>query len=167
MLRKANDRVEKALSTLTSVIFALFILVVLLQVLARNVFTSIPMLWAMDAALLFFVWTVYLGAAIAVRRRTHYVIELFPSEYVRVNGVLDLISDVVVGSGAALLLYGGVTFLPNAFARSSLALGISEGYFFASIPAGGLFMAIFLLEVFIEDMRRLRSAFDSSAPVQE
>lgn len=153
-LRTFNDWVEWCLSALIGGFFAAFILVVLMQVAGRNLFTSLPVLWAMDAALLLFVWSVFVGSAIALRRRSHYMIELFPPEFVRVNAVLQILSGFALAVAVGVLIYAGFTFLPSGFTRSSLALGISEGYFFLSIPVAAVFMGLFLIEVMLDDIRR-------------
>ena len=73
MLKKVNDRIEQLLLTIGFLLLGTFIVVVLLKVVIRNFF-HVPMMWADEVAVLCFIWTVFLGAAIAVRRKIHYTV---------------------------------------------------------------------------------------------
>ena len=141
-----------------AILFAVFTCVTLLQVIGRNL-AKASLLWTADVAVMCFVWTVFLGAAVATRRWTNYSVDIFPDHLVRFNAVLKILADAGTAVAIYTLVVGGFDFLPMAFSRSLLALDISEGYFFLSIPVAGTFMALFLAEVVRDDVQAVRDAF--------
>ena len=70
-----------------------FVIIITLQVVGRN-FLKIPMVWSNDLSVVFFVWAVFFGSAIAVRYRRHYVLEFLPEKFRKANCFLDIIGDI-------------------------------------------------------------------------
>jgi TRAP-type C4-dicarboxylate transport system permease small subunit len=100
--------------------------------------------WYDEVARLCFVWIIFLGSAVAVRRRLHF----------RMHLVLDrfrpgprraaerLITLAVIAFGA-ILVAGGIGIAPIAHRQVTDALEISQLWFFAALPVGGALMIAF------------------------
>ena len=159
LLSRVNDVVERVLLWLVTAMFVSFICVVVLQVLGRNLLRFLTLLWTIDVALMMFIWSVYLGSALAVRRNVHYIIELVPPKLLRTNAVLDIIAALLVFVVLYVFVFVGVEYLENAATRVSLAIGLSQVYFYLAIPVAGAAMTLFLVEVVIERLKALPRVF--------
>ncbi|MEM7443115.1 MAG: TRAP transporter small permease subunit [Pseudomonadota bacterium] len=151
-MRAINDIIERIVVALLTLAFAALVCVVGLQVLARNVL-QVPMIWTPDLAQLLFAWCIFLGAAIAFRRSGHYEVNIWPT-----SGPLAQIPRSVAFVGGVIvigvLFYYGIDMTQRAMLRTNPSLGISELWFFISIPISGGLMALFLAERVIARLSR-------------
>ncbi|WP_265519351.1 TRAP transporter small permease [Nitratireductor luteus] len=155
-MRAINGFIEWVFMFVAGSLFAVFITTIAYQVLARN-YLGISVNWTDEVALLCFVWSVFLGAAVAVRRQVHYVVELLPEEFITTNNALRLFGSLACLPVVYVLVVHGQIFTGMGLRRSSISLGIPLAYVFAAIPVSGLAMALFLIEVIQTDLRRLRT----------
>ena len=156
MLKRFNDYLEKGLLTVGIGLFSVFIVVVFLQVISRN-YLKISMMWIQEVALFCFLWSVFIGGSIAVRRRKHYLVEIFPERMVRLNITLDILADLGAYAMVYVFLPIGYQYMMLGMNRYSRVLQFPQAYFFAAFPAAGLFIFFFATEVLIQDVRRLRA----------
>ena len=129
-----------------------------MQVIGRNLL-KLPMVWANDLSVVFFVWAVFFGSAIAVRYRSHYVVELLPERFVKSNLVLDIVGDIAGFIFFYILIRYGYNFTIMGLNRLSPSMNIPQAYFFACIPLSALFMFWYTLLNFAEDVKKLAGAF--------
>lgn len=155
-LRRVNDVLQRTLTVVGIILFAIFIAVVFLQVISRN-YLRISMLWIQEAALFCFIWSVFLGGAIAVRQRQHYIVEIFPAGMARLNLFLDLFADLALFGMVYILLPIGLQFTQLGINRLSRVLLVPQAYFFAAFPVSGACILLFGIENLIDDIRRLRA----------
>ncbi len=102
--------------------------------------------WYDEVARLSFVWMIFLGAAVAVRRGAHFrlsilVDRLRPAARRRV----ELVVTLIVIAFAAVLVAGGIAILPVARRQVTDALEISMVWFYGALPVGGALMILFAL----------------------
>lgn len=161
-LRRVNDALQRGLNFFGIIFFAIFISVVFLQVISRN-YLRISMLWIQEVALFCFIWSVFLGGAIAVRQRQHYIVEIFPARMVRLNQLLDLFADLALFGMVYILLPIGLQFTHLGINRLSRVLLVPQAYFFAAFPVAGACILLFGIENLIDDIRRLRAGPPASA----
>lgn len=96
-----------------------------------------------------FVWVIFLGSAVALRRNVHAAIGVFVDLLPRAPK--RLVEALVAGlSGAffAILLVKGVQLSLRAAPQISPALEVSMAWAYAAVPAGALFMLIYTIELF-------------------
>ncbi len=153
-MRKLNDYIEKSFLILGIGLLGIFIAAVFLQVVARN-YLRLPLMWTDEVAVMSFVWSVFLGSAVAVRRKRHYTVELFPSRMVRTNAFLNVLADGACFFLMYVMVVYGWTFTRMGLSRFSTALGIAKAYFFFAIPVSGVAMVLFGIEVFVKDLTQL------------
>lgn len=100
--------------------------------------------WYDEVARLCFVWIVFLGAAVAVRRGLHFRLHLLVG---RLSSGLrksaDTLATVVVIAFSVLLVAGGLSIAPLAQRQRTDALEISMLWFYAALPVGGALMALY------------------------
>lgn len=162
MLEKVNNVIEKVCLMIGFLLLSTFIVVVLLKVIVRNYF-NIPMMWADEVAVICFIWTVFLGAAVAVRHKRHYTVDLAPNK-IKLNLSLDIVAHIIVLSLIYVMVFHGYTFMMMGLSRFSTALTIPLAYTFAAIPVSGLFMFFFTIEQFIKDIVTLRAHIKKGVP---
>ncbi|NJN40653.1 MAG: TRAP transporter small permease subunit [Gammaproteobacteria bacterium] len=160
-LKAINRRLERVLLGVLAIAFGTLIAVVFAQVFARNVL-AIPLIWTLDVAQLLFAWCIFLGAAVALRWNAHYSLELVPAAWARTNSAMVLIAHVGSVVVIAVLIVSGWAFAQIGLNRLSLALGISEFWFFLPIPLGGAAMALFLAELIPADLRQAAATWHTA-----
>ncbi len=153
MVRLA-DGLEAALLAVGTVAFGLLVLTVAAQVFARNVLTM-GLGWSLDLAQFLFTWCIFLGAAIAVRRRAHYQVDLLPPSWLRVQALLGLFAFVAAAVVVGVMIASGLVMIEIAGRRLNQALRISEAWFYAAIPVSAAASAVFLLEQAVAEAYRL------------
>lgn len=155
MLRKINDGIEQICLTVGFLLLSGFILVVFAKVIVRNIF-HIPMMWADEVAITCFIWTVFLGAAVAVRNKLHYTVDLAPEKR-KLNLTFDIVAHLFILSFLYVMIVHGYTFTMMGLSRLSTALTIPLAVTFAAIPFSGVCMLFFTIEQIGKDVKRLRT----------
>ncbi len=165
-IRLLNTLIERVFITVASALFAVFIAVIFYQVLARN-WLMISVGWTDEVALMCFVWSVFLGAAVALRRRVHYVVDIFPASWVNATNALRLFGAVACLPVIYVLLVHGYVFSGMGWRRLSVSLQLPLAYVFAAIPISAAAMALFSIEVILDDIRQLRSGKPAPRPTED
>lgn len=153
-MRIINNVLEKILMFLAGLLFAAFILTVLYQVIARN-YLKISVSWTDEVAMACFVWSVFIGAAVALRKRRHYVVDVFPSRFLIIQRVLRLFGSLACLPVIYVLIVHGNVLVDMGWNRRSVALGTPMAYIFAALPVAGIAMLLFSIETIREDIMML------------
>ncbi len=110
--------------------------------------------WYDEVARLCFVWMIFLGAAVAVRRRAHFRVHLLVDRLAPgARRIAELVVTLVVIAFGVVLVAGGIRMAPIAHRQASDALEISMLWFFAALPVGGALMIVFALPQLVESWR--------------
>lgn len=146
----AADLLERVETTVAGAAMALLVLGIFVDVFFRQV-VSYPIMWLQEVSMFSFMWLTFIGAAVAVRRNSHYRIELIPM-LVKSPRVLMIVQVAVVLIGLAfalILAYQGFGFAEMGIKRVSRPSGIPLVYVFVTLPICGLSMCYFLIERFL------------------
>jgi TRAP-type transport system small permease protein len=142
------------------VMMVLLCLDVFLGVFSRYVMAR-TFTWYDEIARLLFVWIVFLGAAVGVRRsahfRLHLVLDRFPTGIRRVANVVGVL--VLMGFGLLMIQQGWKLVELGQFQRTPV-MGLSKQYVYASVPAGGALIILYSLPLL---WRALRGADHAAA----
>ncbi len=102
--------------------------------------------WYDEVARLCFVWTVFLGAAVAVRRGTHFRLHLLIDRVgARPRRAVDVLVTLIVMAFGGVLVTGGLAIAPIARRQVTDALEISMLWFYGALPVGGALMILYSL----------------------
>ena len=102
--------------------------------------------WYDEVARLCFVWMVFLGAAVAVRRGAHFRLHLLIDRFgPRLRRVTDLGVALLVLLFGVVLVAGGVAMYPVARRQVPDSLELSMLWFHGALPVGGALMILFSL----------------------
>lgn len=146
---RLNARLETGLAYLAGLFLAGFTLVVLIDVIYRQVLVR-PLLWPSEWSVMMFVWSVLLGASVAARRRMHFVVEALPALSPRVDLALHLVATLLAILFACVLLYFGYQMTLTGTRRFTPMMGYPMIYVFAAFPVAGLAILLFSLEHLLE-----------------
>jgi TRAP-type C4-dicarboxylate transport system permease small subunit len=128
--------------------------IVLMAVLVADVFLGVysryvmraTFQWYDEVARLCFVWMIFLGAAVAVRRGAHFRLHLLIDRLgANARRRVDLLVTLIVIAFAVVLLAGGIAIAPLARRQVTDALEISMLWFYGALPVGGALMILFAL----------------------
>jgi TRAP-type C4-dicarboxylate transport system permease small subunit len=158
LLKKVNDVLCMVLRAMGLVLVSLFTCIVMFQVVARN-YIKISAPWTDEASVIFFIWAVMVGSAVGVRKRIHYLVDIFPASHIRVNAVMDLIAGVLVFAVIVVLFWGGVIYFKMGFSRNFDSIIITMAWLFISLPVSAGCMILFTIENLLIDIGRVKKAF--------
>lgn len=150
-----------------AILFSLVVLLlglILLQVLTRYVFeASIP--WTEEAARVTLLWTVMLGASVAMDRREHYAITII-SDLLQppMDRVVLIFGNAIGLLFLAVFAYFGVIFAETGLRTSYVSLGIPRGWMYIALPVGAALMGVSLIAQMIEALLPRSAPASGAAP---
>lgn len=136
------ERCEHGLRVLLAGLLLFITTGVFIQVCLRYLF-SLSFLWGEELSLFSFIWCVFLGAAIAVRRRTHFAFDLLVGLLRgRAAACQRLLVDLIVLGLSVVILVQGYRFAILSIRRLSPALGITLFVPTLIIPISAAYMIL-------------------------
>ena len=154
---RAFDPLERALMAACGLCLLGFTLAEFGDVLGRLLHH--PLASAQEFSSGFFIWGVFLGGAVAVRRDTNFRIGAISDKW---TGVPRLIAElarraVMLGVAAVLIAFGYLNFL-HGFGSYMTPSETPIAVLYAAIPVSGLLIGLFVIEGLICG---LRNGFDA------
>jgi TRAP-type C4-dicarboxylate transport system permease small subunit len=142
---RALDRLEAVLMILCGVTLAGFCSSVICDIVTREI--GHPWLWLQEVTSTFFVYGIFIGAAVATRRNDHlYLAAVGESLSGRPRLVVEvMIRLVVIGVGLFLTWFGYINFL-RGFASFRMPSMTPIASLYAAIPISGALIALFAFE---------------------
>ncbi|HUM17451.1 MAG TPA: TRAP transporter small permease [Candidatus Nitrosotalea sp.] len=102
--------------------------------------------WYDEVARLCFVWMVFLGAAVAVRRGAHFRLHLLIDRFgPRLRRATELAVGLLVLVFGLILVAGGIAMYPVARRQVTDSLELSMLWFHGALPVGGALMVLYSL----------------------
>ena len=150
MVRKVWDN---GVEWLCLVLMAVLACDLMLGVFSRYVLLR-TFTWYDEIARACFVWVVFLGAAVGVKRGAHFglhmLVDMLPKPARRLAGfvtpaVIIAFSGVLVVQGLAFMEFGRFQQLP--------VMGISKVWIYAAMPVGGALMILYSLQALWRGVR--------------
>ena len=134
---------------------------VFVQVVMRYAF-SMSFLWGEELSLFAFIWSVFLGAAVGVRRKIHLGFDFLPELLTGRWAVAQRLTiNLSILAVAVLLLVEGWAFSLLSVRRLSPALGISLFVPTLVIPISGGLMVLIVLRDLARDVRQFATGRSS------
>jgi len=159
------QRIQAGVATLVAVnrlaatvLFAMLTGVVALQVFSRFVIHA-PMIWSEEVARFLFFWVVLLGAAMSVKDRRHFVIDVTGG---RASGgptlrfLLDIVPDVCVLGFSILLLAEGVDYAQVGLFRTASNSRVNMALVYSAIPTFAALSTIYAAANLLTDWTAFR-----------
>lgn len=141
----ALDWLEALLYILGGVCLAGFSIGVLCDVITREI--GKPWLWLQTVNMAFFIYGIFVGMTLAVRRNEHmYLSEILQATTGARRTALEAFSRIVVIIVALCMVIFGWRSVINDMGRLMPPLNVPFGYYSAAIPLSGLIIVLFSIE---------------------
>ena len=142
MLKKSN-----IVEMIIALQVAILSVVVLLQVFFRYVL-NYPLAWSEELSRFLLVWVVLLGAAIGVKRKSHFSIDIvfkkFPQKIQKnLQFAMDLFLFILIFD---VMVLNGVYLANLTFRQISPALHLRVSYVYSAVLVGGILSCCYTLE---------------------
>ncbi len=151
---KALDRLLKQLLTF---LVGLFTVSVFLQVLIRFVF-KYPLPWTEEVSRIAFVYTIFIGATIAVREKAHlnidFLLVVLPS---RIARAVKLLGTFLVAVFLGFVTWQGIEFVRITGVQVTPVMQVPFRYLYLIIPSCGALMLLYLILGTVDELRAGRS----------
>ncbi len=136
---------DRALKHILWLLVAVLTVSVFLQVLIRFVFKD-PLPWTEEVSRIAFVYSVFIGAAIAVREKTHLnidvVLVLLPKGMAR---VITVLGTILVGVFLSFVTWEGIVLVRETGVQMTPVMQIPFRYLYLIVPASGALMLLYLV----------------------
>lgn len=148
---KALDRLLKYLLTF---LVGLLTVSVFLQVLIRFVF-KYPLPWTEEVSRIAFVYSIFVGATIAVREKAHlnvdFVLVVLPQGLAL---AIKLVGTALVGIFLVFMTWQGVVFVRATGVQVTPVMQVPFRYLYLIIPSSGGLMLLYLVLGIVDDLRK-------------
>jgi len=159
-LKKLLDGYHRLLTWLMAATVAILIVPVTLQIVSRYTALIPSWIWTEELSRFLFIWMVMLGAMIAVREGTHFVVDVLPDLAPRPAAAMRIVANVFVLVFALVFVWWGVQFVRFGWVQTSELAELPMTFIFAAWPVAGLTWLLFLGEAFVDDVRALAAGGD-------
>ncbi|MFC7739364.1 TRAP transporter small permease [Roseomonas sp. GCM10028921] len=156
VLRRINFLLGRGISFLLIVSVAIIIVPVTLQIVSRYSSFIPAYIWTEELARFCLVYAVMLGAMLAVREGTHFVVDVFPRLSPRGEAKLELLSGVFVLVFAFVFLWWGWEFTEFAIYRISELAELPLWTIHMAWPIAGAVWLLFQSERMLDAVAVLR-----------
>jgi TRAP-type C4-dicarboxylate transport system permease small subunit len=157
---RSLDKIEAVMMILCGIALAGFTLSVFCDVLTRTI--GRPWLWLQEVTSTFFVYGIFLGAAVATRRNDHLYLSAITET---MSGTLRLAVEifnrlVVLGVAFCMTWFGYINFL-QGFGNYRMPSMTPLSSYYAAIPIAGFLIALFTIEQMVNGWR---NGFETREP---
>lgn len=154
-MKKLLDDYHRLLTWLMVATVAILIVPVTLQIISRYTALIPSWIWTEELSRFLFIWMIMLGAMIAVREGTHFVVDVLPPLPPRANAVLSIVSAILVLVFALVFIVWGIQFVRFGWDQHSELAELPMGFIFMAWPVAGVTWALFLGESMLANFRFL------------
>jgi TRAP-type C4-dicarboxylate transport system permease small subunit len=156
----ALDKLELVLMLLCGLLCFGFSLSVTADIVTRTI--GRPWLWLQEVTSTFFIYAIFIGAAVATRRNDHlYLTAISEAMHGTPRLIVEIIIRLVVLGVAFCLIYFGYINYIRGFGSFRLPSGTPIASLYAAIPLSGALIALFTVEQLVNG---IRNGFDHPEP---
>jgi TRAP-type C4-dicarboxylate transport system permease small subunit len=128
-----------------AILFFLMILITFAQVIFRYILNS-ALPWAGEITIFFFIWIIFLGAAITLHKELHIGVDIFTNFLNKKYKKLILIfTNILIVIFCVLIIAGSIPLIIDNYTQRSPALEIRLTFIYASIPISMLAMIFIII----------------------
>ena len=147
------DQYYKLLKVTLTLLMALMIVPVSIQILSRYTGLIPRYIWTEEVARFCFVWIIMIGAMVGVRDGAHFDVDVLPHpKSTRERGISKLIVHIAMSLMAVVFAWYGIQFAQFGAIQQSEMSGINMLSIYISFPLAGVTWLLFLTEKIVEDL---------------
>jgi TRAP-type C4-dicarboxylate transport system permease small subunit len=160
---RALDSLETVLMVLCGILLFGFCTTVIFDIITREI--RHPWLWLQEVTSTFFIYAIFTGTAVAVRRNDHlYLTAVADNLHGRSRLVVEIATRLVVLAVALCFIYFGYLNFLRGFTSFRMPSMTPIASLYASIPLCGVLIALFMVEQLVNGCR---NGFEHDEPVDE
>src|SRR5664279_4496026 len=160
---RAFDVLELILMIMCGLLLFGFSTTVMFDIVTRTI--GHPWLWLQEVTQTFFIYAIFVGAAVATRRNDHlYLTAVSEALHGRPRLVAEIIIRLVVLGVACCLVYFGYQNFLRGFSSFRMPSMTPIASLYAAIPISGALIALFTIEQLVNGCRK---GFDHPEPPDE
>ena len=127
--------------------------VVFFQVFNRFILKA-PLAWTEELAMLLFQWVVFLGAAVGVKRMSHFGIDLLVEKlHEKARRRVEIITPLSIAAIALTLIIEGIQLLKLTQFQGYTTMPFSHAWATAAMPVSGVLMILYLVRHQVKERR--------------
>ena len=140
MLEKVERIVNRIEDGLILALLVVIVVSVFLQVFFRYILQD-PLSWTEELARSCLIWLTFIGSALAIRAKGHFVLEIVTSRLPgRTRIIWELSLMIIIAVFLIVMIYNGIIMLPMLSTQVSASLQIPMSYIYLAISIGSSFM---------------------------
>ena len=161
-IQRLSDGLDYSMRGLTILTTGAFTIIVFVSVLTRYVF-SYPILWSQEVSKLLFIWSAFLAATIAFKKKSHIRFE-FLNQVLGPKGTA--LTDTILYASSlllfAVLFFQGIKFARIVWPTILPVLTFSQGWLYVSVIVTSVVFWIHSLRLLIESIQNLKAALSGT-----
>jgi TRAP-type transport system small permease protein len=163
-MRAFNRVVYRVLQIAVTVLLAVLLVPVTMQILSRYTELVPRYIWTEEVARFCLIWTVMIGAMIAIREETHFDLDILPkAKTARGQALGRLVAHGAMLVTALVFLIYGWPFAQFGWDQNSELTEINMLWIYGAWPLFGLVGTLFLGEMLYDDVQAYRSGAPADA----
>ncbi len=156
-MRALNDWIYRGLKALLTLLLAVLIVPVTMQIVARFTDLIPSYIWTEEMARFCLIWIIMIGASVGVRDRSHFDVDMLPHPATaRGQAASRMVVDFAILLVALIFLGFGWRFAQFGLDQESELTGINMVTIHIAWPFAGFTWLLFTLEKLIEDWQLLK-----------
>ena len=162
---RALDPVEQVLMVLCGITLAGFSTTVFFDVVTRTL--GHPWLWLQEVTMTFFVYGVFIGAAVATRRNDHLCLSAIAEAMTgRMRLLVETFNRLVIFGAALCMVYFGYLNFLAGFGNFRMPSMTPLASLYAAIPLSGALIALFTVEQVVNGWRHGFAGHDAESAIE-
>ena len=144
-ISKINAVIEKILSYILLLLLWVFTIIVIYQILSRNVPLLPTIYWTEEISRFTFQWMVMLGAAVGVLNSDHFLLDIFENKP-HARKAATYYREIAILFITIVFIIYGYKFAAFGLKRTSMAANISMVWVYSCYFISGIFMTLFTIQ---------------------
>jgi TRAP-type C4-dicarboxylate transport system permease small subunit len=146
------DVLERIIMILCGLCLTGFVTSVFFDIVTRTI--GRPWLWLQEVTSTFFIYGVFIGTGVAIRRADHlYLTAISESMHGRLRQVVEVFNRCVVLFAAFCMIYFGFINFLQGFGSFRMPSMTPIASLYAAIPLSGVLVALFTIEQLVNGLR--------------
>lgn len=160
-MRRILDWLYRGLQVLLTLLIAVLIVPVTLQIVARFTDWIPSYIWTEEMSRFCLIWIIMIGACVAVRDGTHFDVDVLPPPKTAAGEAIGrMVVHTAILLVALVFLAFGWRFTQFGYDQSSELTGLNMAFIHVAWPFAGLTWLLFIAEKFYDDIQLLKGGQD-------
>lgn len=161
-MKRLGDILEKITCQAVLILLIGLTISTTLQVLTRYVFKR-PLVWTEEASRFFFIWMVFLGASVGVRRKDHFLLDILLVNVPEgLRRVFLILANICVLAVSLILFLVGIVFTRIGLGQLSPTMRIPMAWIYLAMPIAGMLMFVYVIQQVYELIQGLTTYKDKT-----